>query len=206
MRSSLLPLLLVAMACAPGTTRPATAPTPIGIAAMPHSPADVHFMTGMIHHHAQAVMIARWAPSHGASDELQRLAERIVVGQNDEIELMRNWLMDKKQPVPEATAGPMRMQMNGMTHEMMMPGMLTDAQLKQLDAARGLAFDTLFLTFMIQHHEGAITMVNELFASPGAAQDETVFRFASDVYADQTTEIARMQSMLEARGAAAPTR
>lgn len=202
----LLPLLVLCavVACAPAVPR--TAPVPIGIAAMPHSPADVHFMTGMIHHHAQAVRIAKWAPSHGASDELQRLAERIVVGQNDEIELMRNWLLDKKEPVPEVTDGPMRMQMGGMTHEMMMPGMLTDAQLAQLDAARGLAFDTLFLQFMIQHHEGAITMVNELFASPGAAQDETVFRFASDVYADQTTEIARMQSMLEARGVPASPR
>lgn len=199
----LLVLLSAVTACVPAVR---TAPVPIGIAAMPHSAADVHFMTGMIHHHAQAVLIAKWAPSHGASDELQRLAERIVVGQNDEIELMRNWLLDKKEPVPEATAGPMRMQMGGMTHEMLMPGMLTDEQLKRLDAARGLAFDTLFLQFMIQHHEGAITMVNELFASPGAAQDETVFRFASDVYADQTTEISRMQSMLEARGVPASPR
>lgn len=199
-------LALAPVACIAPSNRPSTVPTPIGIAAMPHSPADVHFMTGMIHHHAQAVMIAKWAPTHGASDELQRLAERIVVGQNDEIELMRTWLLDKKEPVPDATPGPMRMQMNGMTHEMMMPGMLTEEQLTRLDAARGVAFDTLFLQFMIQHHEGAITMVNELFASPGAAQDETVFRFASDVYADQTTEIARMQSMLEARGVPASPR
>lgn len=208
MKPPLLTILLVAAAaCAPATRGASpTPPAPIGIAAMPHSPADVHFMSGMIHHHAQAVLIARWAPTHGASAELQRLAERIVVGQNDEIELMQTWLRDKNERVPEATAGPMRMTMDGMDHEMMMPGMLTDAQLQQLDGARGVEFDKLFLAFMIQHHEGAITMVNTLFASPGAAQDETVFRFASDVYADQSTEIARMQQMLDARGDAARSR
>ena len=201
-RTLLLAALLSSAACAPSTRSAAGAPAtrPIGIPSLKHTPADVHFMTGMIHHHAQAVLIAKWAPTHGASAELQRLAERIVVGQNDEIALMSNWLRDKGEPVPAPTAGPMRMQMAGMSHDVMMPGMLTDAQLAQLDAARGAEYDTLFLTFMIQHHEGAITMVNELFASPGAGQDETVFRFASDVYADQTTEIERMHTMLEARG------
>lgn len=183
---------------------PVSAARPIGIPSLRHTPADVHFMSGMIHHHAQAVLIARWAPSHGASAELQRLAERIVVGQLDEIALMRHWLIDKREPVPEPTPGPMRMQVNGVEHEMLMPGMLTEAQVAQLDASRGVAYDTLFLTFMIHHHQGAIAMVTELFASPGAGQDETVFRFASDVYADQTTEIARMQLMLDARSA--PTR
>jgi len=203
-----LPLVLLLAACVPAASRVATnaAPAPVGIAALTHSDADVHFMSGMIHHHAQAVLIAKWAPSHGASDELQRLAERIIVGQTDEIAMMQNWLRDKKETVPEATPGPMRMRMNGMTHEMLMPGMLSDEQLKRLDAARGVEFDKLFLTYMIQHHEGAITMVNELFGSPGAGQDETVFRFASDVYADQTTEIARMQLMLEARGVTADPR
>jgi len=174
---------------------------PIGIAALKHVAADVHFMSGMIHHHAQAVLIARWAPTHGASAELQRLAERIVVAQNDEIDIMQNWLRDKGEPVPEATPGAMKMKMNGMEHDMLMPGMLSDAQLKQLDDARGREFDRLFLTFMIQHHEGALTMVETLFGSAGAAQDETVFRFASDVFADQTTEIRVMQEMLAARAA-----
>jgi uncharacterized protein (DUF305 family) len=85
-----------------------------------------------------------------------------------------------------------------MTHEMLMPGMLTDEELKQLDAARGADFDRLFLGAMIRHHQGAIMMVDDLEASPGARQDETVFRFSSDVYADQTTEIDRMQKMLAA--------
>lgn len=195
-------LVLGGAACAPGArSSPGATPTPIGIAALKHTAADVHFMSGMIHHHAQAVLIAQWAPTHGASAELQRLSERIVVAQNDEIAIMQNWLKDKNQPVPVATPGPMRMAMNGMDHAMLMPGMLTEEELKQLDAAHGAEFDRLFLTFMIRHHEGALTMVDELFASPGAAQDETVFRFASDVFADQTTEIRVMQQMLDARSA-----
>ena len=193
-------------ACASGATRAVSSPgmaaapeRPIGIPSLKHTAADVHFMSGMIHHHAQAVLIAKWASTHGASAELQRLAERIVVGQNDEIALMQNWLRDRGAPVPDGSAGAMKMQMNGMEHEMLMPGMLSDKQLAQLDAARGMAFDRLFLTFMIQHHEGAVTMVDELFRAPGAGQDEVVFRFASDVYADQTTEIDRMEKMLAAR-------
>ena len=196
---ALVPVLaLLAAGCA--RARPAAPPAPVGIAALRHVAADVEFMQGMIHHHAQAVVIARWAPTHGASAELQRLAERIVVAQQDEIALMQTWLRGKGEPVPEATPGPMTMTMNGMTHEMHMPGMLTDAQLRQLDAARGTDFDRLFLRFMIQHHEGAIVMVDKLFGSNGAGQDETVFRFASDVVADQSTEIERMEKMLKARG------
>ena len=90
----------------------------------------------------------------------------------------------------------MKMKMNGMTMVMLMPGMLSDAQLKELDAARGADFDRLFLTFMIQHHSGAVTMVKDLFASEGAGQDELTFKFASDVNTDQTTEISRMREML----------
>ena len=180
---------------------PAASPAPIGIAALKHTAADVHFMSGMIHHHAQAVLIAQWAPTHGAGADLQRLCERIVVGQSDEIVLMQTWLRDKGAPVPEATPGAMKMTMNGMEHEMLMPGMLTESDLKQLDAARGADFDRFFLTFMIRHHEGALDMVDTLFASPGAGQDETVFRFASDVFADQTTEIRVMEEMLETRRA-----
>ncbi|HMG97170.1 MAG TPA: DUF305 domain-containing protein, partial [Gemmatimonadaceae bacterium] len=100
------------------------------------------------------------------------------------------------QPVPEARATGMRMMMNGVEHDMLMPGMLSEDQMKQLDQARGKEFDRLFLTFMIQHHRGAVTMVNDLFATNGAAQDVTVFKMASDISADQTTEIERMQKML----------
>lgn len=164
----------------------------------PYTAADIHFMSGMIHHHAQAIVMAGMAPSHGASPAVQTLAARIINAQQDEIATMQQWLADRRQPVPEATAGPMKMQMNGMEHEMLMPGMLTDAQLRELDAARGPAFDRAFLTFMIQHHTGATSMVRQLFGTDGAAQDELVFKFANDVNVDQTTEIARMEKMLGA--------
>jgi uncharacterized protein (DUF305 family) len=160
--------------------------------------ADVHFMSGMIPHHAQAVLIAGWAPSHGASPELQRLCERIVVGQRDEIGLMQNWLKERAQPVPAADATHLTMDMGGMKHDMLMPGMLNEQELKQLDAARGKEFDRLFLQAMIKHHQGAVSMVDDLEAADGSRQDEVVFRFSSDVYADQTTEIRRMQLMLAA--------
>ena len=140
--------------------------------------------------------MAGWASSHGASPSVQTLANRITNTQQDEIALMQRWLRDRHQPVPDANAHGMTMNMNGMEHEMLMPGMLTEAQLKQLDEARGKEFDRLFLTFMIQHHRGAVTMVTDLFGTDGAAQDATVFKIASDVSADQTTEIGRMQKML----------
>jgi uncharacterized protein (DUF305 family) len=156
--------------------------------------ADVAFMSGMIHHHAQAVLMAGWAPSHEASPSIRALCERIVVGQRDEIALMQRWLRDRHQTVPDGDAS--HDMMPGMDSSSMMPGMLTADQLGRLDRARGPEFDRLFLTFMIQHHQGAITMVNTLFGSQGAGEEEIVFRFASDVYADQTTEIDRMQKML----------
>jgi uncharacterized protein (DUF305 family) len=157
-----------------------------------YSAADVHFMSGMIYHHAQAVLIAGWAPSHDASPSLRALCERIVVGQRDEITLMQRWLQARHEDIPDTNAS--HATMPGMDRPIM-PGMLTVQQLAQLDRAQGPEFDRLFLTFMIQHHKGAITMVNQLFEQ-GAGEQETVFRFASGVYADQTTEIDRMQRML----------
>ncbi|MCC6316932.1 MAG: DUF305 domain-containing protein [Gemmatimonadaceae bacterium] len=162
----------------------------------PYTKADIDFMSGMIHHHAQAIQIAEWAPSRGASPALIRLTERIINAQTDEIRLMQTWLRDRNLEVPTPNPAGMPMKMNGMDHVMPMPGMLTDAQLRQLDAARGPEFDRLFLTFMIQHHRGAVTMVDTLLASNGAALDETVFKFAADVSVDQTTEIKRMLQML----------
>ena len=155
-------------------------------------------MSGMIGHHAQAIVMAGWAPTHGAGPAVRRLAERIVNAQQDEIATLQQWLRDRDQPVPEARATGMKMMMNGVEHEMLMPGMLTDDQMKELDQARGPEFDRRFLTFMIQHHRGAVTMVQQLFDTPGAARDETVFKFANDVSADQSTEIARMETMLSA--------
>jgi uncharacterized protein (DUF305 family) len=162
----------------------------------PYTAADVHFMSGMIAHHAQAIAMARWAPTHGASASVQTLAQRIINAQEDEIVTMQRWLRDRLQPVPEPSPTGMKMKMGGMEHDMLMPGMLTEAQMKQLDEARAEDFDRLFLKFMIQHHRGAVSMVKELFSTYGAGQDETVFKFASDVNVDQTTEIARMEQML----------
>ena len=173
--------------------------------------ADVEFMTTMIAHHAQAIVMAEMAPTHGASPAVRTLAGRIINAQRDEIGIAQRWLRDRGQPVPEVSAdGAVAMPApaaapaaaashHGMHHgadHAAMPGMLTEAQLRELDAARGRDFDRLFLSFMIQHHRGAVAMVEKLFGSYGAAQDETVFKFASDVNVDQTTEIARMQQML----------
>ena len=165
-------------------------------ARLPYTKADIDFMTHMISHHAQAIVMAKMAPTHGASESVQTLCGRIINAQHDEIVLMQNWLRDRNQPVPEAKPMPMKMVMNGQEMVMLMPGMLSDDQLKKLDAARGTDFDKLLLRGMIQHHQGAITMVQELLATPGAAQDEAVFKFANNVNVDQNTEIHRMQQML----------
>jgi len=161
----------------------------------PYTPADVQFMTGMIVHHAQAVLIAGWAPSHGAAQSVRLLCERIVVGQRDEIAFAQRWLRERHETAPPAVGD--GGSMHGMDHAALMPGMLTPEQMAQLDAARGPAFDRLFLELMIQHHRGAITMVEQLLRTQGAAQDGEVFRFAADVNADQTTEIERMSRMLD---------
>jgi len=167
----------------------------------PYTNADVDFMTGMIAHHAQAIVMSRMAPTHGASASIQTLAARIINAQQDEIMTTQMWLRDRNKPVPDPDAKGMQMPMNGPMGNMkpmLMPGMLTEAQMKQLDAARGKDFDRLFLSSMIRHHQGAVQMVSDLFETNGAAQDQTVFKFANDVNADQTTEIARMQRMLDA--------
>jgi uncharacterized protein (DUF305 family) len=184
-------VLLVAavtiVACSSATQRtPATSSQSVR---QPYTAADAHFMSAMIRHHAQAIDMARWAPTHGASAPLQTMAERIINAQQDEIALMQQWLRDRQLPVPDASAA-------GVEHTHVMPGMLNEDQLKQLEQARDKEFDRLFLTFMIQHHRGAVTMVEELFRSQGAGLDDTVFKLASDISADQSAEIDRMQKML----------
>ena len=156
----------------------------------PYTAADVSFMSHMIGHHAQAIVMAGWAASHGASPSVRTLAARISNAQRDEIAFMQQWLRNRLQPVPGAGEHGMDM------GDTLMPGMVTEAQLQQLDQARSAEFDRLFLSFMIQHHHGAVVMVQNLFATYGAAQDEIVFKFASDINVDQTTEIARMERML----------
>jgi uncharacterized protein (DUF305 family) len=163
-----------------------------------YTEADVHFMTGMIGHHAQALVMAQLAPTNGASPAIQTLAARILNAQQDEIITMQQWLRERGQPVPEVHLGGTEHMVHGADHAPQMPGMLTPEQLRILEQARGLEFDRLFLTYMIQHHRGAVIMVRELVGTDGAGQDEAVFKFASDVQVDQTTEIARMELMLSA--------
>jgi uncharacterized protein (DUF305 family) len=192
-------------ACAPAASHSAS-PAPVIIAppgaaavadSVRHSvtPADAQFMSGMIGHHAQALMMAGWAESHGASPAVRTLSARIINAQTDEIHLMQTWLRDNQLPVPPVEPG-MRMVMNGQEHLMLMPGMLTEAQMAQLDSSRGAAFDRAFLTLMIQHHRGAMAMVEDLFTHAGAGQNDVVFKFASDVNVDQNTEVERMRRML----------
>jgi len=181
--------------------RPVLHQTPPTLGHYPYTDADVEFMSGMIPHHAQAVVMAGWAASHGARKDVAILCERIVVGQRDEIALMQTWLRDRGEAVPDAASTRHKMKMNGVEHEMLMPGMLSDEEMAELDRARGPEFDRLFLIGMIKHHQGAIGMVETLLKSYGAAQDETVFKFANDVQADQSIEIDRMEKMLEDRGA-----
>ena len=162
-------------------------------AAMPQpgiTKADVAFMQGMIGHHAQAVEMTTLLKTRTKSDAMRRLAERIEVSQSDEIRLMEQWLRDHGQPLPDPHA-----HHNGAA---LMPGMLSAEDMAQLAAASGPAFDRLFLTFMIKHHQGALVMVKELRASPGAGQESEINRFASDVDADQRMEIDRMAAMLVA--------
>lgn len=172
----------------------------------PYTAADVAFMQGMIGHHAQAVTMSSFAEPNGASSEVKVLAGRITVAQTDEIAFMQSWLRARKQTVP---AGPMDA-MAHMHHEGMdmssgtgagaaMPGMLNAAQMDTLKAAKGAAFDWYFLTYMIQHHRGAIRMVDDLMGAKGSAHDDDVFKFVSDVVADQSTEIDRMELMLRKR-------
>ncbi len=211
MRPASLVAALVITACASATQQPATPAdihrNPAAQAAAdggkpPYTPADVKFMQGMIAHHGQALVMAALAPTNGARADVRVLAARIAVAQQDEIDLMQTWLRDRGEKVPDAHAGHDMAghDMGGMTMSMpMMPGMLSAAQVAEVKAARGADFDRLFLTYMIQHHEGAITMVQELFSTPGGGQELNVWKFAAEVEADQGSEIDRMRVMLGAR-------
>lgn len=149
--------------------------------------ADVRFMQHMIGHHAQALRMTQIARYAGASHSVLTLAQKIDISQRDEIGMMQEWLAERKQVVPADTQ----------SHAMLMPGMLTTEQMSELSAARGRKFDVMFLTFMIQHHRGALQMVEELFKTPGAGQDPDIFRFATDVKADQRDEIFVMERLLD---------
>ncbi len=154
-----------------------------------YTDADVRFMQGMIPHHEQALVMTGLVRRYATTDAVRQMALRMEISQRDEIALMETWLRNHGEPVRMAG-------MNGMDGVHLMPGMLTPEQMDELRDARGIEFDRLFLEYMIQHHQGAIEMVAELFATPGAAQESTVFKFAEDVDADQTMEIERMQRVL----------
>ena len=151
--------------------------------------ADIKFMQGMIGHHAQAVEMVALVPQRTASDAVRKLAQRIDVSQQDEMKMMREWLLARSQQIPDPRAH----HMMGTT---LMPGMLSAEEMSRLAAAKGAEFDRLFLEGMIKHHSGAITMVHDLFATEGAGQTPEIFSYASDVDADQRMEIDRMDSML----------
>lgn len=148
-------------------------------------------MQGMISHHAQAVDMTTLVESRTSGNGMRKLAERIHASQTDEIKMMEHWLSARGEEVPSVHAH------HAMGATTLMPGMLTPEEMARLSAAKGREFERLFLEGMIKHHEGALVMVKDLFASPGAAQDSEVFAFASDVDADQRMEIDRMRSMLK---------
>jgi uncharacterized protein (DUF305 family) len=170
---------------APGQATRMVSATELGVIQdTPYTEADVRFMQGMIPHHAQALEMAALVAERSRSRELHLLSQRVEISQRDEIALMERWLRARG----EATS---------MMMDELMPGMLTEAEMRRLGAAREDDFDRLWLELMIKHHEGAVAMVATLFASAGAGQESQVFQFASHVEADQQMEILRMRRMLE---------
>jgi uncharacterized protein (DUF305 family) len=161
---------------------------------LPVSPADVSFMQGMIMHHQQAVEMTALISSHTENKDVRLLGAKISRSQSDEIRFMKRWLATRSEPI----AMPMPAGMDMSTQAMpLMPGMLSPKQMEALRKAKGAEFDRLFLTGMIQHHGGALTMVKDLFDTPGAGQDADIFDFATDADNTQRAEIKIMQSMLE---------
>ena len=163
----------------------------------PRSPADVQFMQGMIMHHAQAVEMTALIESHTPNKALRSLGARISHSQSDEIEFMKRWLTARGEPI--SMAMPEMPGMDMLRQPMLMPGMLTPKQMEALKKAKGAEFDELFLTGMVQHHNGALIMVKDLFDTAGAGQDAELFNFATDVDSGQRAEIRIMQTMLETK-------
>lgn len=185
------------------TARPGAASAAPGAAARRHTAADVAFMQGMIGHHAQAIVMAALVPERTERTDLRALAGRVIVSQQDEIAQMRAWLERRGEAVPAIDTSVAHVGHGTGGHDAhaghgAMPGMLTGAELATLASRRGVEFEKLFLDYMIRHHEGALSMVAQLFATPGAAQETETFQFASDVDADQRAEIARMRALRNA--------
>ena len=159
------------------------------LAGLQYSDADVHFMQGMISHHAQALEMSELVPSRSDREAMELLAQRIALSQEDEIDMMQDWLRERDLEVPDDDAHHHR------GYEPM-PGMASPEEMEALADADGYEFDTLFLQLMIEHHEGALTMVENLLRQPGSAQDSVLYAFTSEVTADQSSEIDRMSAML----------
>jgi uncharacterized protein (DUF305 family) len=185
----------------PETAPPAVpvreSPPATGTAARAYHEADVRFLQMMIPHHAQALEMTALAPSRSTRDDVRLTAQRIELSQQDEIAMMQRWLRARR--VEAAHAG----HQHGAGHAHM-PGMLAPQEMDRLRAARGAEFDRLFLEYMIRHHEGALAMVAELFATPGAGQEPELFSMASEVDSDQRMEIARMRAMLNGQVSGPP--
>lgn len=159
------------------------------LASLTYSDADVKFMQGMISHHGQALQMSELVEGRTNRETMELMSQRIALSQEDEIEMMQDWLRERDLTVPELDS-------HTMDGHAMMPGMATPEEMAQLEAAEGAAFDSLYLQLMIKHHKGALTMVEELLDQPGSAQDSVLFAFTSDVTADQASEIDRMNAML----------
>lgn len=203
MAASVLAVVLSAFATTALTAQSANSPHD-------YTAADVDFVQGMIVHHAQAVVMSDWAATRGTHSNFLTLCKRIALSQRDEITMMQHWLQDRHLATPDPlhmltpVSGPVQdrsgMNMPGMdmgSHPMMMAGMLTAAEMRQLEAAHGISFDRLYLTGMIKHHQGALDMVAALFSAPGSGQQPELSSFATDVDAGQRAEIGRMQAMLK---------
>ena len=191
--------MILATSCAhrlvqPGSpgapTRSIAAREAVDLSKVQFTLADVKFMQDMIHHHAQALDMTALIESRTSLDRMKLLGQRLEISQSDEIRMMQRWLGQRAQQAPDIHA-------HHMPGAALMPGMLTPEEMDRLAAAHGAEFDRLWLQGMIRHHDGALTMVDALFATPGAGQESEVFAFASDVVADQKAEIDRMEVMLE---------
>jgi uncharacterized protein (DUF305 family) len=175
---------------APGeATRVITSAEAVAASQYQPTAADVGFMQGMIVHHAQALEMTALLPLRTSREDMRLLARRIELSQADEITLMQRWLKGHGETLPDLHA-------HHAHGGALMPGMLTQEEVGRLEATNGAEFDRLFLEFMIRHHDGALVMVNELFATEGAGQEPSIFAFAADVDADQRIEIDRMSAML----------
>jgi uncharacterized protein (DUF305 family) len=189
---------------APGeASRRITANQASDLSKITHTEADAQFMRGMMMHHAQALEMTALRPTRSRSDDMRLLALRIEISQADEIKMMKGWLTARGLPADDPHAhhssGTLVPAPAASDHMTLMPGMLTPAEMTRLADATGVEFERLFLELMIKHHDGALVMVRDLFASADAAQESDVFAFASEVEADQAAEIGRMAAMLRER-------